>query len=287
LPAQYRFDPASRWIDNRASGGNEAMTDAQNRPSGVLPYEERVNAVSIDDTFRWLGAGWRDFKAGGRVSMGYGLIFALAGILLTVGLFLAGLEYLIAPMVSGFLLVGPALTVGFHAISRDLEKGDAPSMRRALGAWRANPGPLLGTGLALVLFMIVWARLAVMIFALSFPFTSLDAQSMLNAVLFSIQGYIFLAMGTAVGGVLAVLVFMAGVASLPLMLDERAGFLEAVVTSVVAVALNLRTMLFWAAIIVVITGAGLVAGYIGLAFTLPLIGHASWHAYRGLIKPRN
>ncbi len=68
------------------------------------------------------------------------------------------------------------------------------------------------------------------------------------------------------------------------MLDEGAGFLEAVVTSVVAVALNFRTMLIWAMMIVVITGVGLIAGYIGLILTLPLIGHASWHAYRGLIK---
>ncbi len=260
------------------------MSDTEDRPPEVLPYQDRVNRVSIDDTFQWLGAGWRDFKAGGWVSISYGLIFVVTGILITVGLFLAGLEYLIALMVSGFLLVGPALTVGFHAISRDLEHGERPSLRRALGSWRANPAPLIGTGLALVLFMIVWARLAVMIFALTFPYTSLDLQSMLNAVLFSVEGYIFLTIGTAVGGVLAVMVFMGGVASLPIMLDERAGFLEAVVTSVVAVALNFRTMLFWAMIIVVITGAGLIAGYVGLVLTLPLVGHASWHAYRGLIK---
>lgn len=259
----------------------------ENEPSSVLPYEERVNSVTIDDTFRWLGAGWRDFKAGAGVSVGYGMIFVVAGIFLTVGLFYINLEYLIAPMVSGFLLVGPALTVGFHAISRDLERGTRPTLGRALSAWRTNPAPLLGTGLALVLFMIVWARLAVMIFALSFPYTSLDPQSMLNAVLFSLEGYVFLALGTGVGGVLAVLVFMAGVASLPLMLDERAGFLEAVVTSVVAVALNFRTMLFWAGVIVVITGAGLAAGYLGLALTLPLIGHASWHAYRAVIRPKS
>lgn len=260
------------------------MSDTDTPPSGVLPYQDRVNTVTIDDTFQWLGAGWRDFRAGGWVSISYGMIFVIAGILLTVGLYIAGLEYLIALMISGFLLVGPALTVGFHAISRDLENGETPTLQRALSSWRLNPGPLLGTGLALVLFTIVWARLAVMIFALSFPYTSLDPQSVLNAVFFSVEGYIFLAVGTAVGSVLAVMVFMGGVASLPIMLDEGAGFLEAVVTSVVAVALNFRTMLVWALMIVVITGAGLIVGYVGLGLTLPLIGHASWHAYRGLIK---
>ncbi len=261
------------------------MSGTNTPPSGVLPYQDRVNIVAVDDVFQWLAAGWRDFRAAGRVSLAYGAIFAVAGIALTAGLFMAGLQYLIAPTASGFLLVGPALTVGFHAISRDLEAGTKPGLGRALTSWRANPAPLLGTGLALLLFMIVWARLAVMIFALTFPYTGMDLQSMTNAIFFTVEGYAFLAIGTAVGGGMAVLVFMGGVASLPMMLVERAGFLEAVVTSVVAVALNFRTMLFWAAVIVVVTGAGLAAGYVGLAVTLPLIGHASWHAYRALIKP--
>ena len=262
------------------------MSETETPPSRVLPYQDRVNIVTIDDTFQWLAAGWRDFKAGGLVSIGYGAIFAVAGILLTVGLFLAGREHLIALMISGFLLVGPALTVGFHAISRDLENGERPSLGRALTSWRANPRPLLGSGLALVLFMIVWARLAVMIFAATFPYSGTGLQSVVNSVFFSVEGYAFLGIGTAVGCVLATLVFMGSVVSLPMMLEERADALEAIVTSVVAVALNFRTMLFWAMIIVVVTGAGLAAGFVGLTLTLPLIGHASWHAYRGLIKPR-
>jgi uncharacterized membrane protein len=216
------------------------MSDIEPGTSGVLPYQDRINIVAVDGIFLWLGAGWRDFKAGGMVSAGYGLIFVFAGILLTVGLFLADLEYLIALMICGFLLLGPALTVGFHAISRDLERGERPSLARALGSWRANPAPLLGMGLALVLFMIVWARLAVMIFALTFPYISADPQSILNALLFSFEGYIFLGLGTAVGAVLAILAFMGGVASLPIMLDQGTGFMEAVVTSFVAVALNFR-----------------------------------------------
>jgi len=83
---------------------------------------------------------------------------------------------------------------------------------------------------------------------------------------------------------LATLVFMASVVSLPMILDRGVGFGHALVVSVVAVLTNFRAMMAWAIIIVVITGAGLLTGYIGLCVTLPLIGHASWHAYRGLVK---
>jgi uncharacterized membrane protein len=105
-----------------------------------------------------------------------------------------------------------------------------------------------------------------------------------NAVFFSGEGYVFLALGTAVGAVMAALVFMGSVVSLPMILDRRVGLGQALVVSFVTVLTNFRPMMTWAGVIVIVTGAGLLSGYIGLAITLPLIGHASWHAYRALIK---
>lgn len=254
------------------------------RPN-VLPYADRITIVGSEEPFKWLLAGWRDFRRSVGVSLGYGLIFVAAGLALTLGLYAAGLVYLIAPLIAGFLLVGPALTVGLYAISRDLEAGLRPSLPRALTAWRANPGRLIGLGLMLVLFLIVWIRLAVLTFAISFPYEKLSVPEMASATLFTTQGNIFLLLGTAIGGVMATLVFVASVVSLPMLLDRDVDILQAVVTSVVAVLSNVRTMALWAALIVVFTAAGLLTAYIGLAVTLPLIGHASWHAYRAVIRP--
>ena len=252
----------------------------------VLPYADRVNILSSDEPFKWLLAGWHDFRRSGIVSLGYGLIFVTAGLILTAGLYLAGLAYLIAPLSAGFLLVGPALTVGLYAISRDLERGRQPSLLRALTAWRANPTRLIGIGLFLVLFLIIWIRLAVLIFAISFPYETLSIEKMLSATLFTHEGNIFLLIGTVVGSVMATIAFTASVVSLPMLLDRNVDILQAVVTSVVAVAMNARIMALWAMLIVIFTAAGLLTGYIGLAVTLPLIGHASWHAYRTLIRPQ-
>ncbi|MBK8909630.1 MAG: DUF2189 domain-containing protein [Rhodospirillales bacterium] len=263
---------------------NEAPAGQSAARGNVLPYADRINTVRSDEPFKWLAAGWRDFRRSGLVSLAYGLIFVAAGVALTIGLYAADFAYLIAPLIGGFLLVGPALTVGFYTISRDLEAGRKPSLARALTAWRANPVHLLGFGLAQVLFMIIWVRLAVMIFALSFPYQSMDLQSMVNAALFSVQGNLFLMIGTLVGSVMATLAFTFSVVSLPLMLDRKADIVQAVVISVVAVITNIRVMVVWAALIVVFTIAGLATFYIGLAVTLPLIGHASWHAYRALIR---
>jgi uncharacterized membrane protein len=35
--------------------------------------------------------------------------------------------------------------------------------------------------------------------------------------------------------------------------------------------------------IVLFAAAGLIAGYVGLAITMPIIGHATWYAYKDLI----
>lgn len=251
----------------------------------ALPYADRIAIVGTDQPFRWLTAGWRDFRAAGLVSVMHGLIFVLAGFALTFGLVAAGLTYLIAPLIAGFMLVGPALTVGFYAISRDLEQGERPSSVSAIRAWGANPAPLLGLGLMLVVFLVVWMRFAAMVFAICFPFTGLDVQSLLNASLFTTDGLTFLAVGSVVGAGMATLAFALGAFSLPLLLDRKVGIFEALVTSAVAVILNARTMAVWAGLVVVFTVAGLAAAFVGLAVTLPLIGHATWHAYRAVIRP--
>ena len=251
----------------------------------ALPCAEKIRAVSTDQPFRWLAAGWRDFRAAGSVSIAHGLVFMMAGFALTLGLVAAGLTYLIAPLIAGFMLVGPALTVGFYAISRDLETGRQPTSAAAFAAWRANPAPLLSLGLMLVVFLVVWMRFAAMVFAICFPFVGLDVQSLLNASLFTADGLTFLAVGSVVGAGMAAIAFTLGAFSLPLLLDRKVGIFEALVTSAVAVAINARTMAVWAGLVVLFTAAGLAAAFVGLAITLPLIGHATWHAYRAVIRP--
>ncbi len=249
-----------------------------------LPYAERVRAVGTDEPFRWLAAGWRDFRAAPAVSLSIGLIVVIAGFVLTFGLVASGYFYLTLPLVVGFMLVGPALTVGYYAASREVEAGRPPTLAGALLAWRGNIGPLLCLGLALVAFLVLWMRFAALIFAIFFPYSMMDVQALLNATLFTTEGLSFLFVGTVVGGVMAAIAFAAGAFSLPLLLDRKVGLIEALVTSVVAVVLNARTMAVWAGLVVLFAGAGLLMGYVGLAVTLPLLGHATWHAYRATIR---
>ncbi|WP_413205134.1 DUF2189 domain-containing protein [Rhodospirillum sp. A1_3_36] len=249
------------------------------------PPRFQVNRIVMADVFGWLAAGWADYRHGGIASLSYGLIFVVSGYVLTIGLVQMDMAYLISPMIGGFLLVGPILGIGLCDISRDLERGKPPSLSSALVAFRHNGFHILTAGLVLMIFMMIWVRIAVLIFAITFPYTSISWHNMVTHALTTLDGAMFLALGSAVGAGFAVLAFVFGVVSLPLMLDRKEDIFTAASVSLRAVSLNRKPLIGWAALIVLFIGSGLATVYLGLLVTMPLIGHATWHAYRSMVTP--
>jgi len=135
-----------------------------------------------------------------------------------------------------------------------------------------------------MLFNLAWVRIATLLFALFFSDVNPGLERLIQWTLFSPSSLPFLVVGGAVGAALAVVVFAISAVSLPLLLDRDENVFTAIATSVTAVRLNWQAMALWAALIVVFTGLGIVTLFIGLAVTLPLIGHATWHAYKDLVE---
>lgn len=76
------------------------------------------------------------------------------------------------------------------------------------------------------------------------------------------------------------------VVSLPMLLDrDEMDVVSAMIVSFNVLRSNFRPMLVWGAIIVALTGLGFASLYLGLIAALPVIGHASWHAYRDTVAP--
>jgi len=242
-----------------------------------------VQRVGVEAPWAWLSAGWRDFRSAPAVSLTYGAGFVAVSFLLTFGLWAADLLYLVLPLAAGFMFLGPVVCVGLYEVSRRLERGQQVTLRDAVMAWRANPGSIAVMGLLLMMFLLVWIRIAFLIFALFFGGQPPSWEFLVTTLFFTTEGIPFLIAGTAVGGLLAAVAFAFSAVALPLLLDRDVGALSAMVTSIAAVVRNWRVLIGWGALIVLFTSAGLVTFYIGLAVTLPLIGHASWHAYRDLV----
>jgi uncharacterized membrane protein len=151
-------------------------------------------------------------------------------------------------------------------------------------AWRRRPGRIFTLGLIMMLFQVAWMRIAMLIFALFFGPEPIDWPNFVLHILTTVDGLVFLMVGTAVGAVLAGICFAIGVISFPALIDRDIGTAQAIATSVAATASNWRVLFGWGALIVLFTGAGLITGCLGLIITMPLIGHASWHAYRDLVS---
>jgi uncharacterized membrane protein len=244
----------------------------------------RVRKLEMDQPWLWLRKGWQDCLKTPSVSFTYGVLAAVTGYLITWGLFTLGQAYLVLPLVAGFLIVGPILVVGLYEASRRSERGESTSLGEALAAFGRNKAQIALMGMALLLLMIFWARVAAILFFLYFGLEPPDFSNLFVATFLSASSWPFLVIGSAIGGVFAFFAFAISVVSIPLLLDRpESNVIEAIATSVRAVQANFLPLLLWGGIIVVFTLAGLVTLYLGLIITLPLIGHASWHAYRDIV----
>jgi uncharacterized membrane protein len=243
-----------------------------------------IRRVELERPWSWLASGWRDFRRAPAVGLAYGLLFGGAGALITFALWRIGWWYLILPMTSGFLIMGPILAVGLYETSRRLEHGQPVGLAEAIAAYRINAGQIALMGVALMLFFFFWVRIAAVIFMGFFGLHPPSPEHFFSEVFFAPESIPFVVVGFGVGGVFALFAFAMSVVSIPLLLDRsEANVVTAIVTSFRAVSENPGAMLLWAALIVVFVGFGLVTFYLGLVATLPLIGFASWHVYRDVV----
>ena len=93
-----------------------------------------------------------------------------------------------------------------------------------------------------------------------------------------------LAVGTVAGGILAFGAFTISVVAIPTLMDQDLTFMEGIEASVRCVGRNFRVMLLWSVILTLCVLIGVMTFYIGLALILPVLGHASWHAYEDLVR---
>jgi uncharacterized membrane protein len=243
-----------------------------------------VERVPFDAPWNWLALGWRDLWAAPRVSLLYGGLFALAALGLTYGLMLAGYESLILALGGGFLLVGPIAAVGLYETSRRLETGESISLREVITTGLRAPGQLGFFGAILAFTYILWLQIAFLLFMLFMGGKPLPPMSeFLPTLLFTARGLGLLVSGTLAGAVLALLIFAVSAVSPPLLMTRRMDAISAIAASFAALLLNPKPMLLWAALIAGFMALGIATMYVGLVFAFPLIGHATWHAYRDLI----
>lgn len=241
-----------------------------------------VREIGIDAPFRWLARGWQDFRATGFRGAFYGAVFALMGTL--IWLVYSTRWQLTMGLTAGFFLVGPFVCTGLYELSRQRERGEPANLRATLTCWRRNLGGVAFFAAILTFAMIVWARVSVVLFALFSTTDFPDLKSVIGQIV-SLSNLEFVMVWGGVGFVFATLVFSISVVSIPLMLDRRTDTMMSIFSSVRALFASPGPLYLWALLIVLLVGASLLLSFWPLVVTAPLVGHATWHAYRDLVEP--
>jgi len=245
----------------------------------------RLRQVATERPWVWLSLGWQDLMAQKSVGLVYGGALAVLGWVLAWVMLQLGLAWAILPAVAGFFMLAPLAAAGLYEVSRRREQGLGTTADEAMAAFHRNGGQIALMGVVLLLINLVWVRIAGLLFALFFGLNFAPSLVELPLRLLQAEAFLpFFIMGTGFGALLAAGSFAVSVISIPMLVDRDVSVLEAVSVSLRAVRENPRAMALWGGLIVVFTGLALVPFFLGLVIAMPLIGHASWHAYRDLVE---
>ena len=245
-------------------------------PTSTLPTLRRLGWL---DPLRWLALGWRDYRRHPGIGSFFGVCFMAMGWAL-MAVFRNAPAWTLA-LSAGFLLMGPFLCMGLYQVSRRLERGEQPDLGDSLTAWDEHVGPMAIFGLVLLVLEMLWARASLVVFAVSFDGMP-DLQGSLAALL-APENLGFIVAYLGVGAVFAGLIYAISVVSVPMMLDREVDAITAGLTSLRLVLGQPGVMLCWAALLTALVALAMLPGFAGLVVVGPVLGHASWHAYRAAV----
>ena len=243
------------------------------RPPEELPFVAPCRHLEMDAPIRWIKLGWQDFKSAPRQSITYGFVMVLLSYIITWLAWEYGNISSILGLLSGFIFLGPIIAIGLYSISCQLQEGKKPVLGHCLREGRRHFGNVLVFGFILIVVFLLWIHTA-SVLHIFYP-----AES--NAELDKYA--IFLSIGIGVGAIFSWIIFTVSAFSLPMLMDRKVDMITAVITSVNAVLRNKKVMMVWAALIVLSVLLSFAMAFLGFIVFLPVIGHATWHAYQETI----
>jgi uncharacterized membrane protein len=231
----------------------------------------------------WLMAGMRDFIRSPGPSLMVGGACVVLSWLLTAAIMLTEYGVLILPLTAGFMFAAPLLAIGLYEASRRHETGEEVRFDATRAAWRRNRFGIAFMAVLMMMFLYGWLRVATMLFALFFAGDLPPLGNFLQTAFFTPEHRNVALLGTAIGAVLAAIVFGLTAFSLPLLVDRQVDPVTAAATSMRACTANPITAALWAGVIVALTVIAAIPAFLGFAVVLPVLGHATWHAYRAMV----
>jgi uncharacterized membrane protein len=251
----------------------------------------KIRTIGMMQPLIWLVMAWRDIAKAGWVSVLHGI--AMSGFGIAIVVVAHNRFWLLAGALSGFLVIAPVLATSLYALSRAIERKEKPDFSVVLktwfnwqnnhfNKWDNDYWCLVQFGALLAAAATGWVVTSAALITLLAPVPINGPLDFVRHVMLAPDGWLF-EIWLAVGGVMAAPMFASSVVAMPLLLDRRVTLMQAVLTSWQTVLANPAPMAFWATIIMIFTLLGLGSLLLGLIPVLPMLGHASWHAYHDLV----
>jgi uncharacterized membrane protein len=248
------------------------------------PVHLEIRHVPALQSLVWLRRGWDDLRYFGWRSLAQGALIAILGAVLLI--LFSTHAYLVTAAVTGYLLVGPVMTTELCELSRRRERQAMSTGDEAPQTPTRHATSLLQFGGILATIALVWfVASATMLQAIDHTPAPSLAVVLWGSLADAVTGPQLLTYLVS-GAVLAAIVFTLSVVAVPLIIDRGASAMDAIWTSIRATGANIPAMLVWAALIVCVTAVGFITLLIGMVVVVPLLGHATWHAYKDLVRDR-
>jgi len=245
-----------------------------------------IRTIGVMDLKDALARGMSDFSAMPTHALFLGLIYPIVGLILARAILGHDVLSMLFPLAAGFALLGPFAAVGVYELSRQREQGLDPSWQDAFDVLHVPARVAIAElGVLLLVVFVLWITVAEAIYVVNFgrePAASIP--DFVRQVFTTPAGWTLIIVGNCIGFLFALAVLIISVVSFPLLLDRNVSAVEAVLTSVRAVAANPVPMAIWGLIVAGLLIIGSLPFFIGLAVVVPVLGHSTWHLYRKVVE---
>jgi uncharacterized membrane protein len=176
--------------------------------------------LSIKAPIRWLRLGWLDFQHATGLSLFFGGVIAVISVLISLLAYSLGRFALLATLLSGFVFVAPLIAVGLYCVSRQLGLGRTPKLQDSFALAKRVIGQAGVFALLQLVLLLVWSRAGMMVSAFV-PIEDGNTTQLIE----------FLAIGSLIGSVFALLTFASMAFSLPMIADRDVDMVTACISS--------------------------------------------------------
>lgn len=259
-----------------------SMTQARAANTGPAT----IRRIGFGDLREALALGWSDFLTIPTQLVFLCILYPVVGLVAARAAIGEDLVPLLFPLVAGMALLGPVLAVGVYELSRRREQGKPATWLNAFDVLRSpSIFPIAVVAVVLLVIFTVWIAVARGLYESTLGAAHpLTAGAFLHDVFATGAGWRLIVLGNFVGFLFAAAVLALTAVSVPMLLDHATTSpLEAMRTSLRAVAVNPAAMALWGLIVAVVLALGCLPLFMGLAVAMPVLGHATWHLYRKVV----